>query len=306
MTLSGGSFSNFENRVIKEQALANSKGRESTQKPGIRSATTLVPIVGMIYFSIYALAMIIQTVVSTGSLASYQSFFLPFAIISILAAIGIWRNSRFGYIAGMIISAILIIIFFATRDGNDVFTVLSNSANTKEFVFYITNVPLFFSSFLCSALGLRDARRSSKGSLEKTILSPSAFSLSKVVALITVGVVFGGLTVGFLAGNTQSNLVGALKAQQGGTNQVTIVIGAASSANGQFYSPATLTIKVGRTVTWINQDIAAHTVTSTTGAFNSGNMKSGAVFSYTFTQPGNYSYYCTYHSWMKGSIMVSS
>lgn len=72
------------------------------------------------------------------------------------------------------------------------------------------------------------------------------------------------------------------------------------------FSPATLTVKVGTTVTWTNQDSAAHTVTSDTGLFDSGNMPQGKSFSYTFTTAGTYAYHCTYHAMMKGSIVVTN
>jgi hypothetical protein len=55
-------------------------------------------------------------------------------------------------------------IFFFTRDGNDVVTVLSNPArNALEFVFYATTVPTFFSTFVASAIGLFRLRRRSNG-----------------------------------------------------------------------------------------------------------------------------------------------
>jgi plastocyanin len=71
------------------------------------------------------------------------------------------------------------------------------------------------------------------------------------------------------------------------------------------FSPATLTVKVGTTVTWTNQDSAAHTVTSDTGLFDSGNMPQGKTFSYTFTTAGTYAYHCTYHAMMKATVVVT-
>jgi len=55
--------------------------------------------------------------------------------------------------------------------------------------------------------------------------------------------------------------------------------------------------------------VVAHTVTSKTvptgaSSFNSGEMLPGATFTYTFTVPGTYSYYCIYHSWMTGTVTV--
>ena len=65
-------------------------------------------------------------------------------------------------------------------------------------------------------------------------------------------------------------------------------------------------IGVNNTVTWINNDDAPHTVTATNDNFNSGNMNPGQSWTYTFTEPGTYTYYCTYHPWMTGTIIVES
>lgn len=71
------------------------------------------------------------------------------------------------------------------------------------------------------------------------------------------------------------------------------------------FSPNTLTIKAGTTVTWTNQDDATHTVTSYTGLFDSGDLGKGDTFSYTFTQPGTYKYHCVSHANMVATIIVN-
>jgi nitrite reductase (NO-forming) len=88
--------------------------------------------------------------------------------------------------------------------------------------------------------------------------------------------------------------------------KVVIVPGAASNTQSPGYSPATITVVIGvnNTVVWINNDNAPHTVTSTTGAFDSGNMNAGDTFTFTFTSPGMYQYFCSYHPWMKGTVVV--
>ena len=68
---------------------------------------------------------------------------------------------------------------------------------------------------------------------------------------------------------------------------------------------APLTITVGTTVEWTNEDAMAHTVTASNGAFDSGNLDQGATYSFTFTQEGTYSYICKYHPNMKGQIIVT-
>jgi plastocyanin len=72
------------------------------------------------------------------------------------------------------------------------------------------------------------------------------------------------------------------------------------------FSPATLTISVGDTVTWRNADDRPHTVTSNDGAFDSGNLDEGQGFSFTFSEPGTYTYRCDYHSEMQATIVVEA
>ena len=70
------------------------------------------------------------------------------------------------------------------------------------------------------------------------------------------------------------------------------------------FSPASLTVAVGTTVTWTNMDTTTHTVTSNTGAFDSGNFAPNATYSHTFTSAGTYAYHCTIHPSMLGTIIV--
>ena len=87
---------------------------------------------------------------------------------------------------------------------------------------------------------------------------------------------------------------------------VSIPAGAATQTSSTYYSPPTITVVMGvnNTVTWVNNDAAPHTVTATDGSFNSGNLNAGQSWSHTFTAPGTYTYYCAYHSWMKGTVIV--
>ena len=74
---------------------------------------------------------------------------------------------------------------------------------------------------------------------------------------------------------------------------------------GDVFSPSSLTVKVGDTVTWTNNDNHDHTVTSDTGTFNSVNIANGSTFSFTFNTAGTYSYYCNIHTIMKANIVVT-
>ena len=68
------------------------------------------------------------------------------------------------------------------------------------------------------------------------------------------------------------------------------------------FEPETLTVKVGTTVIWVNEDSAAHKIKSST--FNSQNMKRADSFSQTFSEPGVYEYICDIHPSMTGKITV--
>ena len=70
------------------------------------------------------------------------------------------------------------------------------------------------------------------------------------------------------------------------------------------FTPDTLTVPMGTTVTWNNNDNIAHTVTADDNSFDSGNIAGGGKFTKMFATTGTYSYHCTIHTNMKATIMV--
>ena len=79
--------------------------------------------------------------------------------------------------------------------------------------------------------------------------------------------------------------------------------------NDECYIPSYYLAIIVDTVYWINEDSAFHSVTcgqqeNPDGLFDSGHIDPDEKFSYTFTDPGVYSYYCTLHPWMNGMIKV--
>ena len=76
------------------------------------------------------------------------------------------------------------------------------------------------------------------------------------------------------------------------------------SIKARAFTPATLKIKKGESVTWKNKDDADHTVDADDGSFSSGTIKSGKTFQHTFKKAGKYSYSCHLHPRMKGTIVV--
>src|ERR1700675_4874117 len=83
-----------------------------------------------------------------------------------------------------------------------------------------------------------------------------------------------------------------------------------SAANGAVkidnfaFGPQAITVPVGTTVTWTNNDDIPHTAVSTDGVFKSKVMDTDEEFSYTFTNAGTYPYYCTIHPKMTGQVVV--
>ncbi|MDV3277154.1 MAG: cupredoxin domain-containing protein [Nitrososphaerales archaeon] len=112
----------------------------------------------------------------------------------------------------------------------------------------------------------------------------------------------GGMMGGYPYGSWSGNPTYARHSGLGGA-VVTI-------ANYGFY-PRTLTVSNGTTVTWVNMDFVQHTVTSgseqaPTGLFDSHELNHMQAFSYTFSTPGTYTYYCDVHPDMTGTIVVSA
>ena len=72
------------------------------------------------------------------------------------------------------------------------------------------------------------------------------------------------------------------------------------------FKPAELTVNAGTTVTWVNKDDVPHTATAKgkSPAFDSKALDTDEKFSFTFDQPGVYSYYCKVHPHMTGKVIV--
>ena len=120
----------------------------------------------------------------------------------------------------------------------------------------------------------------------------------------------------FAAACGGSNLTGGGGGGGGGMNP-----SAAVTVSDYSFSPATLSVKAGETVTWTNDGAVAHTATSDaadsvtwdSGALGGstpnpyGGSTPGGSFSFTFTKPGTYSYHCSYHQaqGMTGTITVT-
>jgi plastocyanin len=72
------------------------------------------------------------------------------------------------------------------------------------------------------------------------------------------------------------------------------------------FQPATVTVQVGDSVTWTNQDGAPHTATADDGSFDSGTLSQGDTGSHTFDTAGTFAYHCEIHPNMTGSVVVQA
>ncbi|MGD0115951.1 MAG: cupredoxin family copper-binding protein [Dehalococcoidia bacterium] len=72
------------------------------------------------------------------------------------------------------------------------------------------------------------------------------------------------------------------------------------------FSPPSVTIQVGGTVTWTNNGPSAHTATADDGSFDSGSLAAGKTFQHTFQTAGTFSYHCTIHPFMTAEVVVQS
>jgi plastocyanin len=72
------------------------------------------------------------------------------------------------------------------------------------------------------------------------------------------------------------------------------------------FLPQRVTVKAGTTVTWTNDDDDSHTVASSSKLFKSKALDTRDKFSFTFTTPGTYDYFCSLHPYMKGAVVVES
>jgi plastocyanin len=122
--------------------------------------------------------------------------------------------------------------------------------------------------------------------------------------IVSVGVVFTGIVIAPSAA-----------APKGPPPELSLVIlpgsGTPTGAVNQItFSPQNITVVIGtnNTIQWTNKDNTDHTVTSRSGdptSFNSGTIAPGGTYEYTFTAPGVYNYYCTFHpGWMHGTVTV--
>jgi plastocyanin len=78
-----------------------------------------------------------------------------------------------------------------------------------------------------------------------------------------------------------------------------------ASIDNFIFKPGVITVPVGTTVVWQNDDEVPHTVTSVDGTFRSSALDTKDKFSFTFDKAGTFEYFCSVHPFMKGKVVVA-
>jgi plastocyanin len=133
--------------------------------------------------------------------------------------------------------------------------------------------------------------------------------VKKNAAVIASVVIAGAIVATYvLSGNMNMGVEGSGNSIQQPIASIrsnSTVVKVVGNAGSNSFSPNPVEVKVGETVTWINDDSGRHTVTSKDGVFDSQLMGKGQSFSYTFDKAGGYPYFCEPHPNMVGTVVVT-
>jgi plastocyanin len=103
-------------------------------------------------------------------------------------------------------------------------------------------------------------------------------------------------------------LLGVFRSREQAMESVDTDVAAAPAATvrirGYLYAPATIIVRAGSVIEWVNDDAVVHTVTSENAGFDSRGIQPGERWRARFTEPGIYPYYCGPHPFMKGVVVV--
>ncbi|HEV2120802.1 MAG TPA: plastocyanin/azurin family copper-binding protein [Candidatus Bathyarchaeia archaeon] len=254
-----------------------------------RSLSFIVTAAGLTYFILFASVQIVTDWIS-GNVPFYDYIHIPFMILFALSILATWAKPKVGYIMGVISGVVGIAVLspFTFVKG------VSSPADFGLFFYAITIFPIMLAAALYSLMAFMDLRKSSRP------ISLNRMYLRRLIIILILGFMIGGVTVGSLAAGTENPLLASASSNA----DITIPRGAAVQGNTA-YSPGNFTVSAGKTVIWVNKDTTVHTVTSVSGSFDSLNLNPGQTYGHAFAQSGVYKYYCTLHPWMKGNVTVT-
>lgn len=243
---------------------------------------------GLTYSGLALLVLTVPFALVAGITGDYGTVLVVFvfAAVFFVAAAFSFRQKRWAYILGAGTSIVLALLYASV-----IVTTLSNPADS-QFWLVISALPTWALVVLFSGLSFVHA----KGGLRAKRYLATAQSTGGLLTVAVIGFVVGSLIVGAISSGVILRNLSGTKAD------ITIVSGAQTAAVP--FLPKVFDVGIDGTVTWVNKDTTVHTVTSNASLFDSGTLITGATWNYTFTQPGTYQYYCTFHPMMVGTIVV--
>ena len=133
--------------------------------------------------------------------------------------------------------------------------------------------------------------------------------MKKSVGIIIAVVVVVGVVVGLVLMNHNSskdNMSNMSSSSNNSSSSSSVATDKVTISNFAF-SPSSITIKKGTTVTWTNQDSVAHTIVETDGKIgpDSQTIDNGKSYSFTYNTTGTFAYHCSIHPSMTGTVTVT-
>src|SRR5690348_12161754 len=156
----------------------------------------IVTAAGLGYFVLFASAQIVTDAIS-GSVPFYDYIHVPFMILFGLSIVVIWGKPKVGYILGLISGIVGIVVLspFTFVKG------VSSPADFGLFFYAITIFPMMAAAALYSLMAYLDLRNRNR------LISPNRLYLRRVIIVLILGFIIGGVTVGSLAAGTENQLL---------------------------------------------------------------------------------------------------
>ncbi len=129
-----------------------------------------------------------------------------------------------------------------------------------------------------------------------------------IIGIVVLVIVGGGIFLMSQSNKTQmqqQNIPSQTQTQTNPTTGSPAMAKDTVTIQNMAFSPASLTVKVGDKVTWTNQDSVGHSATADDNSFDTGVLSTGQSGSTTFSKAGTYTYHCSVHPSMHGTIIVT-
>lgn len=134
---------------------------------------------------------------------------------------------------------------------------------------------------------------------------PAAIPLAAAVALLVTACGSGTSARPHSASASVSAATSTARANPPVTSPAAVASGHATVSISMFaFKPATLVVAPGTRITFTNHDMTAHTATTVKRGFDTGTVNPGQSVTVTLSAPGTYTYYCEFHAFMRGTVVV--